>query len=266
MTRFNLQGLRILNTRPLPQADELNLKIRSAKGIAINCPALMIMPTPIQDREVHRSWLDYLPPLKNVTHALFISANAVTHGLNGLAQQKINWPPHIHVIAIGEGTARALQQQGIRVDSMPSIADSEHLLKLDSLQEVQHKTILLFKGEGGRPLIADTLQQRGAHLILLNVYQRVMPTINKEQLDSWWRDRAVDIILFTSEQAMQNIFTLFGEHAHAWLRQTPCLVISKRLAEVAASAGIQKVIICSTETIIDALHQFNKGLTHGKKE
>ncbi|MDP1603113.1 MAG: uroporphyrinogen-III synthase [Legionella sp.] len=256
MTHFNLQGLRVLNTRPTHQAEELNLAITRAKGVALSCPALIIKPIALNN----------LPHFTQVTLAIFTSANAVNHGISAFAQQKIKWPSRVHVIAVGNGTARALEQQGIRVDSIPSIADSEHLLMLDSLQDVQHKTILLFKGEGGRSLITTTLKERGAQLIVLDVYQRIMPAINREQLDTWWRDRAVDIILITSEQAMQNIFTLFGEQAHAWLKRTPCLVISKRLAEAAFRAGMQKIIICSTETIIDALHQFNKGLTHGKEE
>ncbi|STX29884.1 uroporphyrinogen III methylase [Legionella beliardensis] len=252
---ISLTGLRVLNTRPAEQGRLLSNAITHAGGIALACPALAIAPT-------KPDWFNLLPSLDSVKQAIFTSANAVTYAFNIFKHNNLLWPLHIQVTAVGKSTARQLAQYGITVTNVPTQADSEHLLALPSLQHVKQELILLFKGEGGRLLIPSVLAARGAELIELCVYQRIKPQINHEQLQAWWHNKAVDIILFTSYEAMQNIFTMFGESAHSWLRNLPCLVISQRLADAASSLGMQKIIRCSPETILDTLDQFNKGFTH----
>lgn len=253
----SLEGLRVLNTRPLTQGKSLSQAINAAGGIAIECPALSIEPT-------DKNWLSSLPDLHQVDKAIFISANAVEFCFTTLTQTQHLWPNTIQVIAVGQATAMTLKQHQIQVDFIPQIADSEHLLELEALQRIQDETILLFKGEEGRPLIADTLISRGANVFPLSVYKRVRPKANSEQLHSLWRNKAVDIILFTSQQAMNNLFLLFGEDKHAWLRSIPCIVISERLAKEAILLGMQSIVISSPETLLNKLHEFNQGLIHGQ--
>lgn len=258
MTTINLEGLRILNTRPEAQADSLNQMISAAHGLPLSCPALGIVATA-------PTWLAHLPEWTEVDQALFTSVNAVNQAFQCFAHHRLTWPSTIHTTAIGQSTAGAMRALQVRVDNIPEFADSEHLLKLPAFQHVQDKTLLLFKGEGGRTLIAETLTARGARLIELAVYRRTMPCLDQSQLNAWWRNKEVDIILFTSQQAMHNIFCLFGNEAHAWLSRIPCIVISERLAEAATLLGMQTIITCRLDTIMTTLQQFNKGLTHGKK-
>lgn len=257
MNTANLKGLRVLNTRPLQQGQELNQRIIIAGGLPVSCPALDIGPPA-------RDWRPLLPNLNTVQQAIFVSANAVTYSIPVLLENQFAWPDHIQITAVGKATAQALKSRQLRVDNIPEKSDSEHLLMLNNLQAVHSETILLFKGEGGRTLIANSLTERGAKLIELNVYQRLLPDCNQEKLEQWWRDDCVDIILFTSQEAIQNIVTMFGTSAQqAWLKRTPCLVISDRLAQFASKSGIENILICSPDTIIDALNQFNKGRTYG---
>lgn len=251
----DLQGICVLNTRPLEQGKLLTRQIKRSGGQVISCPTLSI-------RQSSDNWIKNLPTLSSVDQAIFISANAVDYSQMPLAQQKIQWPDSIHVIAIGHGTQKALLKYAICADALPVKADSEHLLSLPELQSVKNQCILLFKGEGGRPLIAETLRERGAKLYELNVYSRQLPVINRQSFERCWRDELVDIILFTSQQAMHNLFFLFGEQAYDWLKRTPCLVISERLANDAALLGIKTILRCTPETMMDALQHFKKGLIH----
>ncbi|WED42505.1 uroporphyrinogen-III synthase [Legionella cardiaca] len=249
----SLQGLRVLNTRPLEQGKALSFAINAADGIAIECPALAIEPIEF-----------VLPDLTKAEQAIFVSANAVQYVSHVLKAKKTHWPTSLCVIAVGQGTAAALKKNGINVDFIPEEATSESLLTLGHLKQVRGKTILLFKGEGGRTTIAETLIARGAHLNIVEVYKRIMPKFNLQYLHSLWHEKAVDIILFTSQQAIQNVFAMFGKAAHDWLCNTPCLVISERLAKVAALLGMKRIMVSSPETILQTLHQFNQGLTHGE--
>lgn len=253
----NLEGLRVLNTRPLKQGKILSAAIHKAGGLAIDCPALTIEAT-------NSNWFHSLPAFDEITQAIFTSANAVDYFFAVLRREHKVWPKKIIVIAVGRATALSLRKQGVETVLIPTIADSEHLLILPTLQQIGGQTILLIKGEEGRTLISENLLSRAANLVMVEVYKRCLPTFPQQGFDSLWRDEAVDIILFTSQQAMHNIFAMFGKEAKAWLQQTPCVVISQRLAQAATNLGIRTIIVASPETLFDRLEQFNKGLIHGE--
>lgn len=246
-----MNKLRVLNTRPLHQADVLDTAILDRGGVSINVPALSIHATA-------STWLEDMPDLIKVDHAIFISANAVNYFFTALKRAKITWPANICTMAVGQATAHALSIQGITPRHIPLIADSEHLLKLEPLQTIGAQTILLIKGVGGRPLITETLLSRGAFVVPLSVYSRGLPDIKQDFINSLWQDNAADIILFTSQQAMHHFFSLFSEEGQAWIRSKPCLVISPRLAEAASALKIRTIIICQYDKVVEALSLFSK--------
>lgn len=251
--------MRILNTRPADQARPLTLAIEAAGGIVIEFPTLVIDPTPT-------TWLTTLTAqlnltgvnsnLPSITQALFISSNAVRYFFTALRQANLTWPSSIIVTAIGSGTAQTLQSFGIKVDWVPTISDSEHVLALTHLHDINHQIILLVKGVGGRELIQNSLCERGAQLHIATVYRRILPNHTEMDLNSLWRNDAVDIILFTSHQAMQHLFTLLGKQASSWIRAKPCLVISPRLAKAASALGIQTVIVSAYADLLTTLEGF----------
>lgn len=245
----SLHGLRVLNTRPQEQAQKLRQSITDAGGISLECPALYIKPT-------SNNWIKSLPDLKHVNHAIFVSRNAVHYCFTQLNQFNIEWPPTINVIAIGQGTAKALAAFKIQASELPKLPDSEHLLALKTLQHLKNQTVLLFKGEGGRALIEEHLIKHQAKAFSLPVYKREMPQVNQEFIKSIWHNDLVDIILFTSEQSIHNIFKMFGNEARNWLHSKPCLVISERLAKTAALLGMNKIIVSHPDRMIDALFDF----------
>ncbi|WP_133128280.1 uroporphyrinogen-III synthase [Legionella nagasakiensis] len=244
----HLKGLCLLNTRPKEQNTLLSQTIAAAGGCCVELPVLEIEPT--------ETWLSAMPEPSYLEHAVFISPNAAKYFFSQLAQQQIPWSEHIQITAIGEATALALAQWHIRVDHMPVVSNSEHLVKLEVFQHVRDQTIILVKGKGGRTLITDTLRSRAAHLIELIVYHRRLPTYTKPEMNSLWHNNSVNIILFTSQQAIYNLFTLLGEEGRIWLCNKPCLVISERLAETASSLGIKHIITSSYNNILNSLYAF----------
>ena len=245
----SLNGLRVLNTRPKNQGQILSKQITEAGGVAIDCPTIEI-------KACSECWINKLPPLDKVDQAIFISANAVEYCFLQLKAQPIDWPKSIHVIAIGDGTTKALKKYRIIVHDVPKSPDSEHLLTLPCLQKIDNQTLLLFKGEGGRSLIEERLVQKNANLFILPVYQRVAPTICQQFIKSIWQDDAADIILVTSEQSIHNLFKLFSTEAHSWLQNKTYLVISDRLAQVASLFGIKKIKISHPSRIINTLFHY----------
>jgi uroporphyrinogen-III synthase len=248
-------GLRVLNTRPLGQNKSLTDMIKNAGGTSIELPAISIL-------EVDSDWHLSMPDLATIHHAIFVSKNAADYFFTRLKQQKINWNYNIQITAIGKTTAATVASYGMLVNYIPLEADSEHLLELKIFSSIAEKAVLLIKGKGGRPEIANALRQRGATLITLDVYQRKIPQHKKQDIEAIWQDDKVDIILFTSEEAIRNIFTLFGAKARPWLCKKPCLVISKRIANAAALHGVNTIIQSSFEKILNSLFAFQQGLAH----
>ena len=145
------------------------------------------------------------------------------------------------------------------MDHIPPIADSEHLLQLPVLQKIDHQMILLIKGEEGKEDIEKTLTARGAHLIPLATYRRVLPEVSQIDIDSLWQNDLVDIILFTSEQGIKNMFSFFKDDtARAWLCSKPCIVISERLAEAAFMLGMRAIIVSRYDVILNTFEQYQK--------
>lgn len=243
-----LKGLRVLNTRAGDAGWLLHQHIHNLGGQSIDFPILSILPTPT-------TWLTRLPPLPEVKQAIFVSQNAVEHFFNVLKQQDIKWPSSIQAISIGEATATALRKWHIPSEK-PLMADSEHLLALNSLQKINKQTLLLVKGIGGRPEITDTLSQRGANLIVFEVYQRGLPQIDPQKSKALWHENQVDIILITSVQALNNLITLLSDAGRHWLYHKPCLVISPRIAEAATQLGLKQLIVCPYNEILIALKHY----------
>lgn len=235
----SFKGLRILNTRPAGQNKQLSQAIREAGGVPIECPALVIEPVEYDE-------FLQLNDLSLIEKAVFISANAVTYFFDNLEAHHLNWPTSIQVFAIGSATAQTLAWRGVRVDEVPLLATSEGLLDLASMQQINQQRVLLVKGEGGRDLLATTLEKRGAIVLPIAVYRRVLPIFQQDNFQSLWREDAVDVIVLTSEEAMHNLFFLSGEEAHTWLRSKICIVKSERLATVAAGFGFTSIVVNTT--------------------
>ncbi len=249
-----LEGCCVLNTRPSHQADELTRSIQALGGKVISCPALAISPLPSE-------WKETLAPLHTFHLAIFISANAVNHFFTIV--QAEHWPSTLPIIAIGPATAAKLNLLHLHVDSVPSLAESESLLTLPCFTKIKNKRILLIKGKGGRDFLSLTLQKQHAFVTELPVYERTIPQLPTNYLEQIWRNDHINIILFTSEQAMKQLFVMLEESAHEWLKNKPCLVISQRLHHAATALGIKTIFCTRPDAILQGLvaaHPFKRNL------
>lgn len=246
-----LDGLRILNTRPAGQNQQLSEAISQAGGQSIELPTLAI--TPCTD------WVNKLPDLSGLDIAIFASSNGVHLFFSTLRRHHLSWPTTLKTLAIGSKSAQSLSEYGVQVEAIPDIADSEHFLTLPMLQNISRKKILLIKGENGRTLIAETLKKRQTRLYPLDVYRSVMPHHPQSLLNYLWHENGFDIILLLSEQSLKNLFALFEPQAKTWLTSKPCLVISERLAEIAKTWGIKTIIPSRHDNILkDLIHYATK--------
>lgn len=220
-----LAGRRILVTRPSHQAGALVQAIAAAGGVPLLHPLLHISPAANPARL--SAQLAQLPAFQWL---IFVSANAVEFGLAALRQagQSVRQ----RVVAVGAGTARALAAHGVTNVLQPAERfDSEGVLALPELQAVAGQHVLIFRGNGGRELLGDTLTERGATVAYAECYQRSLPA----RLEVNWA--AVDAVTVTSSEALQHLDSLVP----ATVRALPLFVPHARIATLAQQRGWQQV-------------------------
>lgn len=146
--------INILISRPEPAGRELQQHLES-QGIASHCQ-------PFFDYQAK----DTLEQLTNLQHQLaapiiiFVSVASVEFAekLMPIAQ----WPVS-DVIAVGSATQQKLKTVNVSA-SIPEQHDSEGLLALPRLNNINTKDVIIIRGDGGRELIAETLTARGANV------------------------------------------------------------------------------------------------------
>lgn len=230
-----LAGRAVLVTRPVHQAAPLMQAIRAAGGEAIAFPALAIEPVPVEQLG------DALGRLAGADIAIFISPNAAQFGMDAIRAHG-GLPAGIQVLAVGPGTARGLAAAGVVGVVTPAGQDSEALLALPQLQAVAGRRVMIVRGVGGRPLLADTLRARGAEVQFLECYRRTRPDADAAPLLARWRAGGVDAVTIASAETLDNLAMLLGDVGAPLLAATPLFAPHEKIAAAARRAGIVHAI------------------------
>lgn len=218
-------------TRPRDQALALAQAIEQAGGVAVLFPLLDIAP--VADAQTLR---EQISRLHSFDLAIFISPNAVQYGMAAIAAAHAVLPPQ--VATIGSGSAQALRNQGVATVIVPAErSDSEGLLGLPELAQMANKRVIIFRGDGGRELLADTLKARGATVEYATCYQRSKA---RQGVDVLLREQP-DVITVTSSEALAHLRDMLDEATS--LLAKPLFVPHSRIAELAARQGWSDIVL-----------------------
>lgn len=226
-------------TRPSQQAQTLVGLVRDAGGYPILFPLLEIVG--ITDYSAFDSTIDQL---EQFDWAIFISSNAVEHGMTRLLARR-SVPPGLQFAAIGPMTAAELAKYGVVHTLTPQGRfDSESLLALPEFAHMQGQRCLIFRGQGGRDLLASELTARGAQVSFAECYKRINPSLELSPLHQLWQNRRLSAMVVTSSEALRNLLDLFAAAPpeQNWLKEIPIFVNHPRIAEAAARQGLQAVV------------------------
>jgi len=237
----DLKNLTVLVTRPLHQTEELCALLNAAGAETINFPVLEIVP--VQDSSALSVIIE---GLDDVDIAIFVSANAVEQGDSLVRQLRGGWPSGLQLAVVGRSSARALTRAGLKVSICPERDfNSESLLALPEMKQVEDKSIVIFRGHGGRETLATELRRRGARVDYAEVYARRCPQTDFGQLQQDGRLERISAIIVASNESLQNLYDLAGERYRDWLLRTPLAVISQRTAELARQLGFHRYCIAN---------------------
>lgn len=161
----------LINTRPETRAQALSQKIRTLGVEVLDLPLLELIA------------VDYLAHLAQLYQQLLqtqvivvVSPSAAEIGLAYLTLSGLDLAQlaHIQWIAVGQTTARFLKQHGILAIT-PDVETSEGMLSLPILKQLAITRVAFWRGEGGRQLMMQQLQQQGVEVLNFILYIRQLP-------------------------------------------------------------------------------------------
>ncbi|MEH6548457.1 MAG: uroporphyrinogen-III synthase [Pseudomonadales bacterium] len=241
---LSLAEMTVWVTRPTPQATALADALQKYGANTIIQPAMAIKPCP-EASEAWRGAKSLIMDLDNFQHIIFISTNAVCHGM---AIIETYWPqlPQQQIwYAIGQSTADALASFGVKAQLPAQGSNSEALLQLPGLHQVTDAKILIVSGLGGRQFLRQQLQDRGARVSVAECYQRSLPDNLAADLAQQLSQSGIDVITAGSVETLQNLLVISANQADAII-QTTVVVPGQRVADAAAKLGFHEIITANS--------------------
>ena len=236
-----LRNLKVLVTRPEAQQRVLNQAIAQHGGQCVSFPLLAIEPI------AEQASLDRLRrQVENLDHydlLIFVSTNAARYGGELIDSYWPQFPVGIDVLAVGPTTAQAVAERlNCVVQCSETGMASEDLLELPLLKIVSNKKVALFRGEGGRELLANTLRERGAQVDYFQVYRRSTVNYPADALVNEISAGGVNVVSAFSAESLHRLLELVVDsRQRERLLGLPILVPSQRIAGIAADAGFTSV-------------------------
>jgi uroporphyrinogen III methyltransferase/synthase len=203
-----LFGKRIAITRAREQAGVLHDELADLGAEVIEIPTIEVRPPD--------SWepLDAaIRRLEEFHYLLVTSANGVRNFLARLAAsgRDVRALKGLMIGAIGPATAAEFARTGVKVDLMPMEYVAEGLLAVLADRDLRGKAFLIPRARGARDLVPRVLEERGAHVEVVEAYQTVMPEISPDELARLLTP-SPDAITFTSSSTATNFAKLLGEN------------------------------------------------------
>jgi uroporphyrinogen III methyltransferase / synthase len=204
-----LSGVTIAVTRAREEASRLAERLRGLGAEVVVAPVIRTetLPGPVPELDAYDLICFTSPTGVDALFERLHNAGFDTRAFPSRTQTRI--------AAIGPATARALRHHGIETDVMPSKAVGEALA--DALGNVPVTRALVARARDARDVVPDALQERGAEVDVVPVYETVVELLDEEQIAAV---AAADYITFTSASTVRNFFASVGG-PEAWLARGP---------------------------------------------
>ena len=249
----------IVVTRPSGQARQLIevlTRAIEASGVGkrslpeiLSLPLLTIVPKSDEHLADHIA-----TELSNADLAIFVSPNAIESVMRLLERDWQDFSKRIIPIGVMGGSSHlALKNHGIGLEENPTPIiipknnenwDSEGLWQeLQALQwNWQKKKVVIFKGEGGRDWLADTLTKAGAAVEAISTYSRMPLDLDNP---AWHLVREMDLSkslwLLTSSEAVRYLGEVMKDQFIQNLNAASALCPHHNIADAAELIGFGEV-------------------------
>ena len=251
------EGPRVLVTRTANQAAAFSQKLWAAGFTPVEFPAIQLESLPWAPLDAA------LSELSSFDWLIFTSGNAVDFFLRRVDELGLLLDNLPRVAAVGSATARQLAERDIAIDYMPDeFVGTELVLGLGDLTG---QKVLLPRAKIGRPEIADLLQEQGAELTEVALYDTVTAVPTPQ---AWTElNKGFAAITFTSPSSVRNFCKIMADNParlavplDKLLLHVPVICIGPVTAEAAAEVGLADSLIPDEYTIDGMVQQLKNAL------
>lgn len=254
----------IIVTRPIAQAQQLIEQLQTAlsvasSGIAQQTSVLALPLLKIIPKTDFQLQVDIPAAISQADLVIFVSPNAIECGMRLLSAP---WhelaPMQLQVGVMGESSKKSLLQHGVDAQMIllpknPQQWDSEGLWQTLQAEQKKHdwdwaeRRVIIFKGDGGREWLAETLLAAGAQLETFAVYSRV-PLEKSNPLWQAIQANSSDqnLWLLTSSEAVRYLGQPDQNRTTLNLQQATALCSHQNIATLASEIGFGDVRLCGS--------------------
>ena len=199
-------GRRILVTRAQSQAADLSRALAELGAIPVELPAIRFEPpedTAPLDTAIDR--------LDSYAWVIFTSANGVDRFCEHL-RDRGRGPRDLaraHLVAIGDGTARALQRWDLTADIVPERFIAEAVVERLAREDLSGARVLIPRAAEARDVLPRELTRLGAAVDVVPVYRTVAASPDPAVL-AMLAAGEIDVVTFTSSSTVTNLLALIG--------------------------------------------------------
>lgn len=223
-----LKGVRVLVTRPEPQARSFCEKLEGLGAEVLELPLIRILP-PDSWEGFDRSFEN----LRSFDWIIFASANAVNFTLARLYEKGLTAGfSRIKIAAVGPSTAQALVTHAARKPNfVPDSFVAESLVQgFPGYPDLSGVKILWPKTSIGRTYVKDKLEEAGAVVQIVYCYKTEGPEEPDkvaDRLQELLDSRALDCITLTSTETVKQLARCLDD-------------VLKKQEEIASEAGLRQ--------------------------
>lgn len=200
-----LFGRRIAVTRSRAQVGGLLEALRELGADAYELPTIRIAPP-----QEKTAFVEALADVRSYDWIVFTSPNGVEAFFNAFyaAYEDARELGGARLAVIGNGTAKKVREYRFGIDLIPKEFVAESLLKEFKKLDVEHLRILLPRAAGARELLASELENLGAIVDDVPVYETAAETEDVAGGIRRFREEGADMISFTSGSTAINFMKL----------------------------------------------------------
>jgi uroporphyrinogen III methyltransferase/synthase len=166
------------------------------------------------------------------------------------------------ICAIGPRTQGELEEMGLTVAFCPSEYRAEGVADGLKVRGIKGHKILLPRARGARKILPEALQEAGAVIDEVEVYQAVKPAKGKDSLETILK-KGIDVVTFTSSSTVRNFMELLSDKTA--INGVKIAVIGPVTGDTARNYGLEPIITPLEYTIpslVEAIVEYFKQVPH----
>lgn len=236
-----LLGRCVLVTRARDQNRELAHRLQELGADVLQQPAIEIISPPDWsevDSSIHR--------LDQFDWIVMSSRNGVQHFLNRVLEigKDMRCLGGCRIAAVGQRTAQALADFGLKADLVPEDFRAESLAHALA-GKVDQQSVLSIRANRGRDVLPNALTQAGAKVTQVVAYHQVDVIDGDQRIGEMLSDEKIDFVTVTSSAIARSLVAMYGQR----LRHTRLASLSPITSQTLSELGYQASVQAQTYTM-----------------